>query len=296
MAPSIFWFIITVALLAFKDGSAMENNHHLRRSKFPAGFLFGTASSAYQYEGAAHEGGRGLSIWDSFTEKYPEKIKDHSNGAIADDSYHRYKEDVQIMKNIGFDAYRFSISWSRILPRGKLSGGINNEGIQYYNNLINELISNGVKPFITLFHWDTPQTLKDAYGGFRGSQIVKDFQDYAELCFKEFGDRVKHWITLNEPYTVVKRAYTDGMFAPGRCSKFVNPNCTAGDSATEPYIVAHNFLLTHATAVKVYRDKYQASQKGQIGITLNSPWTIPYSESYADRFAASRAMAFTLDW
>lgn len=87
----------------------------------------------------------------------------------------------------------------------------------------------------------------------------KDFQDYAELCFKEFGDRVKHWITLNEPYTVVKRAYTDGMFAPGRCSKFVNPNCTAGDSATEPYIVAHNFLLTHATAVKVYRDKYQVS-------------------------------------
>lgn len=115
----------------------------LNRKDFPEGFVFGTASSAYQYEGAASEGGRGPSIWDTFTHRYPQKITDGNNGDVAVDSYHRYKEDVGIMKDMNLDAYRFSISWSRILPDGKLSGGINQEGIDYYNNLINELVANG---------------------------------------------------------------------------------------------------------------------------------------------------------
>ncbi|KAF2319351.1 hypothetical protein GH714_014968 [Hevea brasiliensis] len=266
------------------------------RSSFPAGFIFGTASSAYQYEGAAHEDGRGQSIWDIFTQKYPEKIRDHSNGNIAVDSYHRYKEDVAIMKGLGFDAYRFSISWSRLLPRGHLSGGINTKGIHYYNNLINELLANGIQPFVTLFHWDLPQALEDEYGGLLSSKIVDDFRDYAELCFKTFGDRVKHWITWNEPLTVAGDAYATGKKAPGRCSDWLPYNCTGGDSSTEPYIVAHHQLLAHAAAVQVYKDKYQKSQKGQIGITLNSGWFVPLTESSNDHKAASRALAFQYDW
>ncbi|KAF2566001.1 hypothetical protein F2Q68_00028401, partial [Brassica cretica] len=171
-------------------------------------------------------------------------------------------------------------------------------------------LSVGIKPFATMFHWDTPQGLEDAYGGFRGSEIVNDFRDYADICFKNFGDRVKHWMTLNEPLTVVQQGYVAGVMAPGRCSKFTNPNCTAGDGATEPYIVGHNLILAHGAAVEVYRKKYkaskkqdstlflaiQASQKGQVGIALNAGWNLPYTESAEDRLAAARAMAFTFDY
>ncbi|RXH99529.1 hypothetical protein DVH24_021331 [Malus domestica] len=244
----------------------------LNRSSFPSGFVFGSASASYQYEGAWDEGGKGPSIWDNFTHQYPEKIIDGSNGDVADDQYHRYKEDVKIMKDMGLDAYRFSISWSRLLPNGKLSGGVNKEGVQYYNNLINELLNKGVTPYATIFHWDLPQALEEEYGGFLNRQIVNHFRDYAELCFKLFGDRVKHWITLNEPYTFITFGYASGELAPGRCSAWQNSNCTGGDSATEPYIVAHHFLLAHAHAVKVYKTKYQASQEGVIGITLATNW------------------------
>ncbi|XP_027355483.1 cyanogenic beta-glucosidase-like isoform X2 [Abrus precatorius] len=262
---------------------------YLNRSSFPQGFIFGTASSAYQYEGAAREGGRGPSIWDTFTHKYPEKIKDGGNGDIADDSYHRYK-------NMNLDAYRFSVSWSRVLPKGKLSAGVNHEGIKYYNNLINELMANGLQPYVTIFHWDVPQALEDEYGGFLSPHIVDDFRDYAELCFKEFGDRVKHWITLNEPRSVSKNGYANGRFAPGRCSDWLKRNCTGGDSGTEPYLTSHYQLLAHAAAAKLYKTKYQASQNGLIGITLNSDWYVPISEKKSDYDAARRGLDFMFGW
>ncbi|KAJ0094905.1 hypothetical protein Patl1_17280 [Pistacia atlantica] len=286
----LFLLVTSVACAEYFDSTS------LNRKSFPDGFVFGTSSSAYQYEGAANKGGRGPSIWDTFVQNYPDKIKDHSSGVVAVDFYNRYKEDVAIMKEMGFDAYRFSISWSRLLPRGKLSGGLNPAGITYYNSLINELLSNGLQPFVTLFHWDVPQALEDEYGGFMNPQIVNDFQDYAELCYRLFGDRVKHWITLNEPLTFASIGYSSGAHAPGRCSKWFSPNCSGGDSATEPYIVGHNSLLAHAAAVKVYRTKYQMSQKGQIGIALNSIWAIPLTESNADRNAASRVLSFLYDW
>ncbi|KAI5345925.1 hypothetical protein L3X38_013802 [Prunus dulcis] len=267
----------------------------LNRSSFPEGFIFGVGSGSYQYEGAAKEGGRGPSIWDTFTHKYPEKINDSSNGDITVDQYHRYKEDVEIMKNMGWDAYRFSISWSRLLPNGKLSGGVNKEGIKYYNNLINELLRNGITPFVTLFHWDLPQTLEDEYGGFLSPHIVNHFQDYTELCYKEFGDRVKHWSTLNEPYTFSNNGYyATGSLAPGRCSTWQQLNCTGGDSSTEPYLITYHQLLAHAAAVKLYKNRYQASQNGVIGITLNSHWFEPLSEEKENKNAALRALDFML--
>ncbi|CAL0332467.1 unnamed protein product [Lupinus luteus] len=268
----------------------------LNRTSFPKGFVFGTASSSYQYEGAAKEGGRGPSIWDEFTHKYPEKIEDRSNGDVANDEYHRYKEDVGIMKHMNLDAYRFSISWSRILPNGKLSGGINKEGVEYYNNLIDELLDNGIEPYVTLFHWDLPQALEKEYGGFLSPKIVKHFQDYADVCFKEFGDRVKYWITLNEPWTYSRNGYATGELAPGRCSKWVNPNCTGGDSGTEPYLASHYQLLAHAAAVQLYRKHYQKSQKGVIGITLVSHWHLPLSNNKLDKKAATRAVDFMFGW
>ncbi|KAE9592701.1 hypothetical protein Lal_00028951 [Lupinus albus] len=282
-------------LLAAVSFVLFEPATSLNRSSFPAHFLFGTASSAYQYEGAAREGGRGPSIWDTFTHSHQDRIADHSSGDVAVDSYHRYKEDVAMMKDIGFNGYRFSISWSRILPRGNLKGGVNREGISYYNNLINELISNGQQPFITLFHSDLPQALEDEYGGFLSPKIEQDFADYAEVCFREFGDRVKHWITLNEPVLYSTGGYGNGVSPPNRCSKWL-ANCSAGDSSTEPYLVTHNLILAHAAAVKVYREKFKVTQKGQIGVTLNSAWVVPISQSKEDKDAASRSLAFMYDW
>ncbi|XP_048324949.2 beta-glucosidase 12-like [Ziziphus jujuba] len=272
------------------------NVSSLNRSSFPVRFIFGTASSAFQYEGAVREGGRGPSIWDTYTHQHPERIADHSNGDVAVDGYHRYEEDVKIIKEINFDAYRFSISWSRLLPNGTLSGGVNKEGIEFYNNLINGLLENGFEPFVTIFHWDVPQSLEDEYGGFLSPRIVKDFREYAEVCFREFGDRVKHWATLNEPYTFTDGGYATGTLAPGRCSEWQQLNCSGGDSGTEPYIVAHHQLLAHAAAVDLYKTNYQASQMGWIGIVLVSQWMVPYSEAKHNQNAALRALDFMFGW
>ncbi|KAL4612085.1 hypothetical protein ACB092_08G173500, partial [Castanea dentata] len=266
------------------------------RTSFPKGFIFGTASASYQYEGAAKEDGRGPSIWDTYTHEHPERITDRSTGDVANDQYHHYKKDVQIMKKMHLDAYRFSISWSRVLPKGKLSGGVNREGINYYNKLINRLLHKGLQPFVTIFHWDLPQVLEDEYGGFLSPHIVDDFRDYSELLFKEFGDRVKHWITLNEPWTFSNNGYAGGSLAPGRCSAWLNLNCTGGNSGTEPYLVTHNQLLAHAAAVEVYKKKYQAAQKGAIGITLPSHWIMPLFDTESDREAALRYLDSMFGW
>lgn len=288
--------LLLMILLSLATSQAGAKPINVTRSQFPKDFFFGTASSAYQYEGATREGGRGPSIWDTFTHNHPEKVANGSNGDVAIDFYHRYKEDVNIMKDMGFNAYRFSLSWPRILPSGKLSGGINMEGIKYYNNLIDKLISEGVEPFVTLFHWDAPQALEQQYGGFLSHLIVEDFQDYANICFREFGDRVKYWITFNEPWSFSIGGYSSGTLAPGRCSSSEKPGCSMGDSGKEPYMVAHNQLLAHAAAVKVYRDKYQMEQKGKVSITIVSNWIIPYSNSKEDKDAAKRALDFMYGW
>ncbi|KAM5582563.1 beta-glucosidase 12-like [Rosa sericea] len=304
MQGSLFLGVVLLLVTGFRLTSSeastastpIYDTGFLNRTSFPAGFIFGTGSASYQYEGAAKEGGRGPSIWDTYTHEHPERITDGSNGDVANDQYHHYKEDVGIMKNMNLDAYRFSISWSRLLPNGKLSGGVNKEGVKYYNNLINELLRNGLKPFVTLFHFDLPQSLEDEYGGFLSPNVVKHFRDYAELCYKEFGDRVKHWITLNQPWAYSNGGYATGSKAPGRCSAWQQLNCTGGDSGTEPYLVGHHLLLSHAAAVKLYKQKYQASQKGVIGVTHVSHWFIPISGAKHNKNAALRSLDFMFGW
>ncbi|KAK8962643.1 Beta-glucosidase 6 [Platanthera guangdongensis] len=265
----------------------------LSRASFPNGFVFGTASSAYQYEGAVHEDGRGPTVWDKFAHSFG-KVLDFSNADVAVDQYHRFEEDVQLMANIGMDAYRFSIAWSRIFPNG--TGQINQAGVDHYNKLIDALLSKGIEPYVTIFHWDLPQALEDGYEGWLNHSIINDFATYADTCFKEFGDRVKYWITFNEPHTVSIQGYDVGLQAPGRCSNILRFLCRGGNSATEPYVVAHNILLSHATAVDIYKSKYKQVQHGSVGMSFDVMWFEPMSNSQKDIAATQRAMDFQFGW
>ncbi|HEY2248184.1 MAG TPA: family 1 glycosylhydrolase, partial [Bradyrhizobium sp.] len=165
-------------------------------ARFPSGFIWGTATSAYQIEGAVNEDGRGLSIWDTFSHT-PGKIADHTNADRANDHYHRYKEDVALIKALGVKAYRFSIAWPRVFPDG--DGAPNPKGLDFYNRLIDELLANGIEPFATLYHWDLPQSLQDRVGGWQSSKTSQAFGNYAGYVAERLSDRVKNFFTLNEP-------------------------------------------------------------------------------------------------
>ncbi|KDP39384.1 hypothetical protein JCGZ_01141 [Jatropha curcas] len=265
----------------------------LDRSHFPPSFLFGTATSSYQVEGAYLEANKGLSNWDVFSH-LPGKIKDGSNGDVADDHYHLYLEDIELMHSLGVNSYRFSISWSRVLPKGRF-GNVNAAGIEYYNNLTDALLLKGIQPFVTLNHYDVPQELEDRYGSWLSPQIQEDFGHFAEVCFQAFGDRVKYWITLNEPNVMAQASYYSGQYPPSRCSYPIG-KCKAGDSELEPYVAAHNMILSHATATQIYKNKYQEKQGGQIGIVLHVYWFEPLRDIPVDFFATQRALAFYAAW
>ncbi|KAG6906796.1 Beta-glucosidase 1B [Tephrocybe rancida] len=281
-------------------------------SKLPAEFLWGFATAAFQIEGSAAEGGRGKSIWDDFA-KTPGKTLDGRNGDVATDSYRLWKEDVALLAQYGIKAYRFSISWSRIIPEGGREDKVNEEGVRFYSDLIDALLEHGITPFVTLYHWDLPQALHDRYGGWLNKdEVVKDYVNYTRVCFEAFGDRVKHWcvassfvicgrpsdlrprLTINEPWCVAILGYGRGVFAPGRSSD--RSRSPEGNSSTEPWIVGHSLLIAHANAVKLYRESFKPTQGGEIGITLNGDWQMPYDDSPENVDAAQHALDFSIGW
>ncbi|CAK8564351.1 unnamed protein product [Lathyrus sativus] len=280
-------------LLLLPLSSAVDDDLSL----FPKNFLFGSGSSSYQYEGGYNIDGKGQSNWDNFTHGGGRSmIVDGSNGDIAVDHYHRYKEDIELLEALKVNSYRLSLSWSRILPKGRF-GEINWAGIDFYNKLFDALLLKGIQPFVTLSHYDSPQELEDRYGGWLSPQSQQDFAFYADLCFKTFGDRVKYWVTFNEPNNQVPLSYRSGIYPPSRCSgSLAMANCKEGDSEKEPFIAAHNIILSHAAAVHLYRTKYQVEQRGRIGIVLQHEWYEPMSNSPADKLATERARSFTFNW
>ncbi|GMN47078.1 hypothetical protein TIFTF001_016259 [Ficus carica] len=290
---SVFVLIMTMSLgLRILLVCGENINGNVSGYDFPSGFVFGAASSAYQMEGAVDKDGRTPSIWDTFAHS---GYMNGATGDIACDVYHKYKEDVQLMVETGLDAFRFSISWSRLIPNGR--GPVNPMGLRFYNNFIDELVSHGIQPHVTLHHVDLPQVLEDEYGGWISRKIVKDFVEYADVCFSEFGDRVKHWTTINEANVFTLGGYDLGFQPPARCSRpFGLTECSTGNSSTEPYIAGHHMLLAHASAARLYEKNYKDKQHGLIGINIFSYYFVPLTDSIEDEIATQRANDFYIGW
>jgi beta-glucosidase len=241
----------------------------LLAQRFPAGFAWGFAASAYQIEGAAAEDGRGTSIWDTFARR-PGAIADGSTGDVACDHYHRYADDVRLMADLGARAYRFSVSWSRVLPTG--TGAVNEPGLDFYRRLVDALLDAGIQPLLNLFHWDLPQPLQDR-GGFANPEIVGSFTDYASLLASTLGDRVKHWMTFNEPAVFAFLGHADGIHAPG-----------LRDWPTA-IRVADNELRAHAAAAEVIHRLVEGSK---VGMSIDVNQVAPATGSERDRLAAEQ--------
>uniref|UniRef100_A0A224XNE6 beta-glucosidase n=1 Tax=Panstrongylus lignarius TaxID=156445 RepID=A0A224XNE6_9HEMI len=250
--------------------------------KFPKGFLFSAATASYQIEGAWNVSGKGENIWDRIVHTDPSFIYNKENGDVASDSYHKYKEDVQLLKYIGFDFYRFSLSWARILPRGT-KDFVNKPGIDYYNDLIDDLLANGIEPMVSLYHWDLPQHLEDR-GGWLNATIIQFFEDYANVVFSAFGDRVKWWLTINEPISITS-GYGTTELAPA-----LNLHGT-GD-----YLSGHNLLRAHAKVYHLYDKMFKPKQKGRVSFAMNGEFSFPRKNTIDDYNAAERWNQFSLGW
>jgi beta-glucosidase len=239
--------------------------------RFPEGFLFGAATSAFQIEGSPIADGAAPSNWHRFV--HARRTRDGATGDVACDHYRRYREDVALMRDLGLQAYRFSIAWSRILPAG--AGAVNTAGLDFYQRLVDLLLESGIQPFATLHHWDLPLALDDR-GGWLNPESASWFGEYAGVVFRALGDRVRDWATINEPWVIAHDGYVTGMHPPGR------PNVSSAP------LVAHNLLRAHGTAVQVFR----AEARGQIGLVVNLEPKYPASDAPADLAATARADAY----
>jgi beta-glucosidase len=249
----------------------------MKNVRFPDGFRWGTASASYQVEGVVNEDGRGESIWDRFSHTEG-KILNGDTGDVTCDQYHRYREDVALMKELGFNSYRFSIAWPRVLPEGK--GTVNQAGLDYYSRLVDELLANGIEPFPTLYHWDLPQALQDD-GGWMNRNIVAHFTAYAETCVRALGDRVKRWMIFNEPWVFTFLGYVFGTHAPGiRDTK---------DGIRSTHIVN----LAQSSAAKAMR---ATGLPEAIGTAYSMTPAYPDTDSAEDAAAAERYHAFANEW
>ena len=272
------WSALGMAGLSAGSGQAQpvrqsEQANPAPSSGFPNGFLWGTATSSYQIEGAVNEDGRGPSVWDTFA-RTPGTISDRSNGDSATDHYHRYKEDVGLMKALGAKAYRFSIAWPRVFPEG--TGSPNPKGLDFYKRLLDELSANGIEPFATLYHWDLPQTLQDRYGGWTSSDTSKAFADYAGYVAKHLSDRVKHFYTINECSRLVQLGHGIGADAPG----LKLPQSGLNQ-------VRHHVALGHGLSVQAIRANARAGTR--VGPAENAVSCIPAIETPANIRAAEIA-------
>ena len=238
-----------------------ENSASMRR--FPDGFLWGTATASYQIEGAWNEDGKGESIWDRFAHT-PGKIQNGDTGDVALDHYHRYKDDVTLIKSLGAGAYRFSISWPRIFPEG--TGAPNPKGLDFYSHLVDELLANGIAPFATLYHWDLPQALQDRWGGWESRDTANAFADYSGYVAEKLGDRIRHYFTINEFTVFVEFGYANGVFAPGLKLPPARLNQ-----------LRHNTVLAHGLAVQAIRAKAQPGT--MVGLAENMTAGVPVIET-----------------
>lgn len=245
--------------------------------QFPSDFIWGAATAAYQVEGAWQEDGKGESIWDCFSHT-PGKVLNGDTGDIACDHYHRWREDIALMRELGLQAYRFSISWPRILPQGY--GKVNLAGLDFYDRLVDGLLAAGIRPFVTLYHWDLPQALQDR-GGWPARATAEAYVEYAEAVARRLGDRVRDWMTFNEPWVVAFMGYEQGVHAPGHTDQ------------GEAFATVHHLLLAHGWAVPVLR---RDSPGGRVGIVLNLIPQHPASPSEADEVAARLADAKANRW
>jgi beta-glucosidase len=246
---------------------------------YPQDFTWGTATASYQIEGAVNEDGRGATIWDTFSAT-PGKVKNGNTGEIANDHYHRWREDIDLMKQLNITAYRFSIAWSRIFAQGR--GVVNEKGLDFYSNLVDALLAAGIMPYITLYHWDLPQTLQDEDGWVRRG-IVDDYVAYVDMVTRALGDRVKNWITFNEPWVFTWLGYVIGEHAPG----YTNASPAPALAAT------HHAYLAHGSSVPVIRAN---SADAKVGITLNLTPADPASAKPNDLEAAVRFDGFFNRW
>jgi len=256
-------------------------NEEKKFLSFPPGFMWGTATSSFQIEGAIKA--RGRTVWDEICD-IPGMVFGGHTGAVACDHLNRYKEDVKLLSSLGMPYYRFSIAWARVFPTS--DGVISKEGIAFYQNLIAELKLHGIEPVVTLHHWDLPCWIRDKTGGWTGDGSVADeFEQYARTCFENLGG-VKWWITINEPWCIAVLGYEHALGDPGAMGR----NC---------YIAAHHLLRAHSKAVNVYRKEFKSELNGSIGITLNSDWAEPHprnSNNDVSKMLAERDMEFVLGW
>ncbi|KAG5894845.1 hypothetical protein JTB14_033687 [Gonioctena quinquepunctata] len=274
---------ILILFLIVPQGFSQDQEYVTNNKLFPNKFFFGAATAAYQIEGAWNEDGKGPNIWDNYTHTEPDLITDGSNGDVACNSYHKYKEDVALLKQTGVNIYRFSLSWARILPNG-FSNYVNEKGIEYYKNLIGELKNNNIEPFVTLYHNDLPQALQDL-NGFLNESFAQWFVDYAKVCFENFGDDVLLWSTFNEPNLFCPGGYGRGDGAPG-----------VTKSGRGEYICGHNVVKAHVQTYHLYDKVFRVRQKGKITLvhSLNYPW--PRSNSTEDIAASETKWEFDLGW
>ena len=248
-------------------------------AQFPENFLWGVATASYQIEGAATEDGRGESIWDRFCAT-PGKVLNGDSGLVACDHYHRYREDVALMRELGVKAYRFSIAWPRILPDGR--GQVNPAGLDFYDRLVDTLLDAGIEPFVTLYHWDLPQALQDEIGGWGSRETSYAFANYVDIVSRHLGDRVQNWITLNEPYVSTFMGHEMGRMAPG----LKDPRLA--------WQVSHHLLLGHGLAVPILRAN--SGPQARVGITLNLTPMYAATASAEDQLAAQIRDGKTNRW